>query len=348
MNNDKYTDGELFNLISGSSISGESTYDLWKSLAGNEDKTASDFFEFLRANQNSGSAGVSSWNHLEDKPFGEKIQKEYFPLIEAQSFTLADGESSIVLSSNNITLQKDYVYEATINDDTFIMPCKFIEIKGAYLGGGAFERFDVWYIGNIDKYKDDSVEDYLIYFDEDSNLIFKPKTTDITSYTITLTQVNITKLESAYIDAFQMEWYQDDLGNYVEGLKLKADYIPSVVVTGQDIPNFGNVSIRLWVFSDGDVNINELTVNKTSFLLNASCIAETQDDNRVKYIITTPLFNNLRETFYSRMENTLYYMSVTDQAHNYADTHYSGARLQMTNSSILIEFANNVVVEISA
>ena len=47
MNNDKYTDGELFKFISGSSISGESTYDIWKSL--NPDGTAEEFLNYLKA-----------------------------------------------------------------------------------------------------------------------------------------------------------------------------------------------------------------------------------------------------------------------------------------------------------
>ena len=43
---DQYTDNELFNIISGSAITGESTYDIWKSL-GNEG-TVSDFIEYMR------------------------------------------------------------------------------------------------------------------------------------------------------------------------------------------------------------------------------------------------------------------------------------------------------------
>ena len=43
---DQYTDSELFNIISGSAITGESTYDIWKSL-GNEG-TVSDFIEYMR------------------------------------------------------------------------------------------------------------------------------------------------------------------------------------------------------------------------------------------------------------------------------------------------------------
>ena len=43
---DKFTDNQLFNFISGSAITGESTYDIWKSL-GNEG-TVSDFIEYMR------------------------------------------------------------------------------------------------------------------------------------------------------------------------------------------------------------------------------------------------------------------------------------------------------------
>lgn len=43
---DKFTDNQLFNLISGNKITGESTYAIWKSL-GNEG-TAQDFLNYLK------------------------------------------------------------------------------------------------------------------------------------------------------------------------------------------------------------------------------------------------------------------------------------------------------------
>lgn len=46
---DQYTDSELFNIIPGSSITGESTYDIWKSLGNTGD--VNDFLEFLKGEQ---------------------------------------------------------------------------------------------------------------------------------------------------------------------------------------------------------------------------------------------------------------------------------------------------------
>ena len=43
---DKFTDNQLFNLISGSRTSGESTYEIWKSLR--HERDANDFLEYLK------------------------------------------------------------------------------------------------------------------------------------------------------------------------------------------------------------------------------------------------------------------------------------------------------------
>lgn len=47
---DKFTDNQLFNLIGGSSITGESTFDIWRSLGYEGD--SSDFIDFMKSQQN--------------------------------------------------------------------------------------------------------------------------------------------------------------------------------------------------------------------------------------------------------------------------------------------------------
>lgn len=42
------TENQVFNLVSGSATTGQSTYDMWKSIKGNEDKSVRDFLNYLK------------------------------------------------------------------------------------------------------------------------------------------------------------------------------------------------------------------------------------------------------------------------------------------------------------
>lgn len=42
------TENQVFNLVSGSAAAGQSTYDMWKSIEGNENKSVQDFLNYLK------------------------------------------------------------------------------------------------------------------------------------------------------------------------------------------------------------------------------------------------------------------------------------------------------------
>ena len=42
------TENQVFNLVSGSAATGQSTYDMWKTIEGNEDKSVEDFLNYLK------------------------------------------------------------------------------------------------------------------------------------------------------------------------------------------------------------------------------------------------------------------------------------------------------------
>lgn len=77
------TNGQLFNLVSGNEITGESTYDIWRSLEGNENKTQAEFIEFMQL----GAAGLEIDDELSTtstNPVQNKVVTEKFSQLEEQ------------------------------------------------------------------------------------------------------------------------------------------------------------------------------------------------------------------------------------------------------------------------
>lgn len=71
------TNGQLFNLVSGNEVTGESTFDIWKSLDGNENKTQADFIEYMKL----GASGLEIDDELSEtstNPVQNKVVTEKF------------------------------------------------------------------------------------------------------------------------------------------------------------------------------------------------------------------------------------------------------------------------------
>lgn len=77
------TNGQLFNLVSGNEVTGESTYDIWKSLDGNENKTQEDFINYMQL----GASGLEIDEALSEtstNPIQNKVVTEKFSQLEEQ------------------------------------------------------------------------------------------------------------------------------------------------------------------------------------------------------------------------------------------------------------------------
>lgn len=126
---DKFTDNQLFNLISGSRVSGESTYDVWKSL-GNEGD-ANDFLEYLKEGatdvspetlaqieQNKNDISQLS-NQIVDlnankQPVGNYALKSDIPTIPVTSVNGKTGE--VVLNATDIGATTETWVQTQINN----------------------------------------------------------------------------------------------------------------------------------------------------------------------------------------------------------------------------------------
>lgn len=76
------TNGQLFNLVSGNEVTGESTYDIWRSLDGNENKTQAEFIEYMQL----GASGLEIDSQLSEtstNPVQNKVVTEKFGQLEA-------------------------------------------------------------------------------------------------------------------------------------------------------------------------------------------------------------------------------------------------------------------------
>lgn len=77
------TNGQLFNLVSGNEITGESTYDIWKSLDGNENKTQEEFIEYMQL----GASGLEIDDELSEtstNPVQNKVVTEKFGQLDKE------------------------------------------------------------------------------------------------------------------------------------------------------------------------------------------------------------------------------------------------------------------------
>lgn len=59
------TENQVFNLVSGSAATGQSTYDMWKSIEGNEDKSVQDFLNYLKDDGEGGSVSEETLAQIE-------------------------------------------------------------------------------------------------------------------------------------------------------------------------------------------------------------------------------------------------------------------------------------------
>lgn len=124
---DKFTDNQLFNLISGSRTSGESTYDVWKSL-GNEGD-ANDFLEYLK----SGASNVSEETLAQIEKNKNDISELSATITEkASKDELAEVEKKSVM----------LVTMTTGDSENFVVDKTFEEVYSHVANGGTAVLYD--------------------------------------------------------------------------------------------------------------------------------------------------------------------------------------------------------------
>lgn len=116
----KYTENELFNFIGGSDITGESTYDIWRSL-GHEEGTAQEFLEYLRDGDDCDCVVDESLNTTSTNAVQNKVLTEKFNEILDQVNNLPNLHLWKRYSSVASTYKETQVSDVSVNYLTLAM-----------------------------------------------------------------------------------------------------------------------------------------------------------------------------------------------------------------------------------
>lgn len=108
------TENQVFNLVSGSAATGQSTYDMWKNIEGNEDKSVEDFLNYLKDDGESNVSEETLAQIEQNKNDISELQETivYLPTTEDMEMHVAEAIAKAQLEgagvdTTNFVMQSD-------------------------------------------------------------------------------------------------------------------------------------------------------------------------------------------------------------------------------------------------
>lgn len=210
------------------------------------------------------------WCELEHRPFG-MVSGYVETYIDAQDYTLADGETKIKLSDSEFIIPTE-IYELTINGKSHVLICKTeddLPDGKPYIG--------ILHNGNA----------FSLYNDiNNGGTYFVPEDKSITDYTITLKKITATKLSPKFIDAFIENEYGEGEYTY-KVLELNEEFIPANIARTVD-----DVRVKTTYDPDSssyscEITYGDITINSINCSYDDCRISDDDASMLANYIKTT-------------------------------------------------------------